>query len=224
MEELLNFTETLESIPEPLQGFYKEVEGGGYKLQVKNMVEKATVDEFRTNNIRLKQENEELAKKLSEVNQVRQAKPVEEIDRVIEAKTKEIRENFTNQLTEAQQKLADVEGKYRSVIFSNTVTDAAIKAGVRSEALTDVENRIRSVFKFEDGNLIAKDSDGNTILAKDGSGPKSVAEYINDLKSQAPHFFPISTGGGSPGNNRTGSKTNYDKMSAFEKIRAGLSA
>lgn len=234
--ELSNYVDSLDVVPEPVRSFYQEVEGGGYKIRVKNMVEKAHHDEFRENNRRLKAENDELRNKYSfvdidEYKALKDAKkneqnkgnvPVDELDKVIDTRTKEMRDNYLAQINDFKSKYETVEREYHGVLFKNAVTEAALRSGVRNEAITDVENRVRSNFNFKDGKLVAVDADGQTVLSKDGSGPKTVEEFISDLKATAPHFFPTSNGGAAPGNTRTNGAKSNEKMSAFDKIRAGF--
>jgi|TARA_R110000823_G_scaffold55908_6_gene136301 hypothetical protein len=58
------------------------------------------------------------------------------------------------------------------------------------EAAADVALRARQIWKVEEGELIARDGDGEMI--KGEKGPITMAEWTASLKNSAPHLFPAS--------------------------------
>ena len=66
-QPLTLYTDSLDSIPESLHSFYQK-QDDGYKLNVKNVVPSAKLDEFRTNNRKLNAELEDLRKQMSYVD------------------------------------------------------------------------------------------------------------------------------------------------------------
>lgn len=58
------------------------------------------------------------------------------------------------------------------------------------EAVADIALRARQVWKVEDGELVARDSDGEMI--KGEKGPITMAEWVEKLKTDAPHLYPAS--------------------------------
>jgi len=58
------------------------------------------------------------------------------------------------------------------------------------EAASDVALRARQVWKVEEGELIARDADGE--MMKGEKGPITMSEWTASLKNSAPHLFPAS--------------------------------
>ena len=113
--------------------------------------------------------------------------------------------------------------QYDNLVVSQKISDAAVKAGVLPEAIEDVMTRASRTFKVSDGNLEARDVDGNLMVGKKGE-PLSASEWVNQLKEVAPHYFPSSQSGG---HNYTPSQAESSvldaaksgNMAAFRKAR-----
>jgi len=93
------------------------------------------------------------------------------------------------------------KSKYQTKVIEDDIRAAAIKAGVRPEALADVLMRGINVFSLsEDGQVEARDKQGNLIKNKD----KLIMTpdvWVDSLKESAPHYWPDSEGAGLTGNN-----------------------
>lgn len=130
---------------------------------------------------------------------------------VIKKRTEKIEVGYKTKLTAAEQQVADLSGKLSAsnerirdlLIDSKVVSSFFAESGLES-ASPDVVARARSVFKVEDGEVVARNSDGEIITGKDGA--MTIKEWIGKLKQDAPHLFPGSVGSGASGgkgNNRS---------------------
>lgn len=98
-------------------------------------------------------------------------------------------EASTAQVTVLSTELSDIK------IF-NTIREAAIKAGARSEALEDIVQRARPVWKLVDGAAVAfKAGTSDGLFGKSGE-PMGIDEWVTTLTEGAPHLFKGSAGGG----------------------------
>lgn len=156
-----------------------------------------------------------------------------DVEAEIEKRTKSMKGDFERRLQEsekaraaAEAKAKETEGKFRSTIVDHHVTAAIIRpdSGVNQDALPDILNRARSVFRVnDDGKLVAMDGDA-VIYGADGATPMTPAEWLGQLKESAPYFFKGSTGGDAGGNDGKGGKATkkYGGMSEeeFNKLPA----
>jgi len=127
-------------------------------------------------------------------------------DELLSKKTSGLKTDFETQLNEvnAKLKISEEEGnlfktKYKSKIVEDALREAAIVAGVRPEALTDVLYRGGGVFSLgEDGTVESRDEKGKLRIFEDDIilNPKN---WVESLKKIAPHYWPDSEGLGAGG-------------------------
>lgn len=232
--------ENLDSLDDAQKGLYSKHTDGKYYLEVEGAVAKSKVDEFRENNIALKQQIEDLTNKYGQIDLEKYKElvdkaalddgkkriTVEKVDEIVTERTKKMREDYENQLNS----LKDVNGKLgtqlNGLLIDSAVRSAAQSSGVRSAAMEDVVLRANTTFKVVDGKAVAHDSEGRVVYGKDGSSPLTTTEWIQGLRTSAPHLFEQSQGGGaSGGDSRRGSSGGPDRsnMSPLQKIAAGMS-
>jgi len=229
-----------EDIPAGLDSHYEANGDGSWHLQVEGMVPKAALDESRNNNI-------ELTKKLDKFKDVDVAKYQELANRSEEDFKKAVAK-ATTQLTEEQieagvqarvkkmstehetqvQALKDANGQMSNLLsiamIDNSVRAEAIRAGVQDTAVDDVVLRARTTFKLVDTSVVAFNQKGEKLFDKDGQTPLPVSTWVVDLKKTAPHLFKGMDGGGAGGGRGTGGALDVSKMSATQKIAAGLNS
>jgi hypothetical protein len=83
-------------------------------------------------------------------------------------------------------------------------------------------SRGKTVFSAldEDGNVLAKKGE-DVVYGKDGITPLSPSEWYAAQRTENPHWFPPSSGGGAPalhGGNGTG--VDYSKLPPEERLTA----
>jgi len=232
------YTETLETIPEALQTHYVDDNEGGFTLNVANVAPKAKLDEFRENNRKLKAERDDLANKYSYVDldeyKSLKERAVEdrtkgnihedELEKVLQARTSNMKEEYDSQLTDLMERNTKAERHLASLLIDNEVSAGATKLNVRSTALEDVMLRAKQVFKVEDGQVKAFDSDGAMLASKSGDGSMTINEWMKKLSKTAPHLFEDSVGSSAPGSKTAVTGTDMSKLSATDKIAEGLKA
>lgn len=115
----------------------------------------------------------------------------------IEKATEKIRVTHSAELDTMTTKIEELQNS--NIKNSNLVDKLLIDGGSQSAfvkakgietAIDDIALRARSVFKVEDGELVARDADGEMI--KGEKGPLTMPEWIESLKETAPHLFPAS--------------------------------
>jgi len=106
----------------------------------------------------------------------------------------------------------------RDLIIDTSITAEFVKQGGIPEAIDDVVLRAKQVFVLEaDGdsfNAVPR-KNGEIISGKDGQ--LTNAEWIESLKTSAPHLFPNSSGSGQP-------PSGGDKNSIDSKLKAAAAA
>jgi hypothetical protein len=114
-----------------------------------------------------------------------------EHERVVRQKDQEI-----STLKDGVQQL---DRRWRQDRIKTALVDAAAKAGIAKYAMTDAVERGLKIFTDLDdqGTVVARDGD-DVRYGKDGVNPLSPDEWILGLKTDAPHLWPPSSGGGAP--------------------------
>jgi len=145
----------------------------------------------------------------------------------LEAARKAQEESFkVNELQLAQQlaakeaALAEKEAKINAMLLKSEINDAATKVGVKPNSLVAIEAMARTVFKADNGQLVAYDANGVPEFSKDGSSSLSVSEWMTNLKSTIPELFLQPTGAGTQKSTTAGSDSK--DLTTAERIAKGL--
>ena len=158
-------------------------------------------------------------------------------DEVLAKRTDKLIAEHTEVVTELNKKIEELETSstgYKSK-YENKVTDVALRqaasgAEVVNTAIDDVVSRGQSIFTVdENGDLEARDKDGNLIKIEDKL--LTPALFIEGLKVSAPHYWPGSAGSDAGGAGSGGiGATDIDvrakdaasrgDMKTFRKLRA----
>lgn len=143
------------------------------------------------------------------------------IDEVLSKRTERYRNEFDKKLKAEQEKADSAQKKaekYSSIVLSNKMTSAALKAGALPEALEDISLRAKGMFVLsDDGEAVAVGQDGEPLLGKDGKTPLTPQEWVESLKDNAPHLFPKAEGTGGGGHKSGSSNLVRSKMTSLEK-------
>ena len=173
------------------------------------------LEEFRATNVALLKANAEFKKRFEGIDPdaVRamaeeQAKLKEEaqikageVDKVIAARERAAVAAFQEKEHKpVVDKLAQREAQLTAIKIDQAAIGEATKRGILPSALPDLMARARMTFKLVGDVPQAFEADGLTpIMGKDGVTPKTLAEWVGDLVTSAPHFFPANAGGGAVG-------------------------
>lgn len=204
-------------IPADVVAFYVEREGA-FVLDAEGMVEKTKLEEFRNNNITLKQKLDEAAGKLAKFDGIDpeaarkvadEKKALEEqlksgqgkdIDTVLTARLKPLQDSI-NSLTQER----DAANKaLREKEMNQAVISAATKRGLRSSAHEDILFRASRSIKFENGVPKVVDGAGNVRYGSDAVTPMTLDAWVEGQLTDAPHLFESNAGGGAHGNGSGG--------------------
>jgi len=170
--------ESKDAVPVEHAGLYVERDGA-WCLDVDGAVERSKVEEFRTTNVALMKERDELKRRFERSDS--------EAVRTVAAE----RDALNARLTAIQ--------------IDQAVVTEATKRGLRASAIPDITSRARNTFRLVNGVPQAFEADGQTArMGKDGMTPLSLAEWIDLQVSDAPHLFESNAGGGAAGNGSGG--------------------
>lgn len=206
---------SLDEVPEAYRGLYSKV-GEEFFLTEVDVEDHPSTAGLRSTLSKLREEvgthKSELAKfknidpaKYAELTELeRQAAEGElikagKLDEVVAqrfAPAKKALEDKIAELTALNSKhLEDING----YVLDRAGREACEKYSVEPTAVEDVLRRIRSVARVKDMQPIIVDADGNEVFGKTGVAPKTIAEFVEGLATEAPHLFKKSDGGGAPG-------------------------
>ena len=222
---------TKAEIPAEHLPLYVEREGA-FVLDAEGAVEKSKVDEFRTNNLALKNQLAELAAKydgidpdavkslLAEKARLEEEKLIKdgEVEKLVEKRTKAIVGEAEKRMQTAEAHAATVSAQLLEKEIERNVVEAATKLGLRATAIPDIKLRARSIFKISGGTISAVDHDGQTpVFGRDGVTPLTFDEWVSRQVVEAPHLFESSAGGGAP----SGGSGGVGKQTGRNPFRAG---
>lgn len=207
-----------DEIPAGLEAHYVERDGG-WVLDADGAADKAKLDEFRSTNVALLKERDELKTRFEGIDpdEVRkladEKKALEEqqrlkageFDKVLEARLKSAKAEWDKQLSTVASERDTLNARLVTIQIDQAVVTEATKRGLRSTAIPDITSRARNTFRLVNGVPQAFEADGQTArVGKDGLTPMTLAEWIDTQVSDAPHLFESNAGGGAAGNGSGG--------------------
>jgi hypothetical protein len=225
--------DSLEGVDKSLQGLYEKGADNKFYLGVEGMVPSSRLDEFRTNNITLKQQLEKYDgidpvkyKEMSEKERkIAEKKLIDagDVDKLVELRVAAMRTEHENTLKTTVGERDAANTRLSSVLIDSAVKSSAIAIGVVPTAVDDVVLRAKATFQVKSGDVVAHDAKGNIIYGKDGQTPLTVDDWVKGLKTSAPHLFEGMKGSGAPGGRTSTNGMDTSKMSSTQKIAHGMS-
>jgi hypothetical protein len=239
--------DSLDQVDPKFHDLYEKGSDGKFHLKVEGVDLEAPnkVKEFRTNNIALKQENEQLKAKLegidvdeyqrlkAEAQKAEDQKKIDagEIEALLNERTERMRADLQakiDSLQKAYDKMkADKEsldGRLSEVLIDSEITKAVSKVGVlKKDAMDLVLSLAKKTWVLEDGHPIAK-KDGKPIYGKDPSKQIDFDEWAQTVAMERPYLFESaegleSRGGGERQGGSFGmNSTDFQKKSMGEKL------
>jgi len=212
------FIKSLNDVDETLRGYYTASEGG-FVLDTDDGEYKNKINEFRTNNIELKQklegfagidadrykqlqtEADELRTKLAEAQKNGGNEDVEKLRTEYEDRLKQALDAKEN----AEKQTGTYKGKLNDLLINDTIAKAVSNVGkVQKGALTDILHRARSIWEVNENGVPVAMKDGAAIYGSDGKLPLTAEEYAQSLYEEAPYLFEGNSGGGAGGSGGSG--------------------
>lgn len=214
--------EGFEQLPDALKEFYSQ-DGDNFVLSTDS---NDKINEFRNNNRNLYNENEELKKKQTDIenqlkqfqekNKVQQEKELlseGKVDELLDQRTEAMRQSYEEKINELARNHQNAENALDIHIVENQIRDAAIKANAKNDRAVDhIIRAVRPHVKRDGANAIRVDKDGNSVMTSDGKTPQGILDVVEELKSSDSFLFAESTGSGASGGQT-------DANTAKKKIR-----
>jgi hypothetical protein len=222
---------TKDEIPAESQSLYIEKDGG-WLLDVDGVVDKAKLDEFRTNNVALTNQLAEQKKRFEGIDPDEVRKLAEdkrkleeaqqlkggEVDKVVENRLKTAKTEWDKQFNAVTSERDSLNARLTAIQIDQGVITVATKKGLRPTAIPDITARARIVFKLVDGAPRAYEADGQTVrVGKDGITPMTLDEWVDQQVADAPHLFETNSGSGAASNGSGGAANNRSVKNPFRK-------
>ena len=220
-----------DEIPAEYLPLYAERDGA-WVAEIEGAADKSKLDEFRTSNVALLKENEEIKQRYAGIDPEEVRKLVEEkrrleeaqqlkageVDKVVENRIKGLRGDWEKQVSTLSTQLDAATAQLVAIKIDQGVITTATKRGLRSTAMPDITARARSIFRLVNGVPTAFDADGKTVrYGKDGLTPMTLEEWVDAQVSEAPHLFESNAGGGAAGNGSGGAGNKGSVKNWFRK-------
>jgi hypothetical protein len=210
--------EEFEKLPEVVRDHYAEDKASGeYRL---SLVPKAKLDEFRSNNISLLRERDELKavadkfkdidpekarEALAKISKIDEKKMMDEgkVEEIFNQRTEALRKEAATKLKAAEDERDSLNTRLSTVLIDNAIASEALKddVGVLPKATELVVRLARDVWKIgKEGKPVAVGKDGQQIYGKDGN-PITMHEWLIGLQATHEYLFAKS-GGGSASNDK----------------------
>jgi hypothetical protein len=207
-----------EEIPAEHLPLYAEREDG-WVLDVEGAVDKSKLDEFRSTNVALLKERDELKQRFEgidtgqvkalaeEKRRLEEAAQLKagEVEKVVEGRVKSVKGELEKQISALTAERDALTARLTSIQIDQGVLTVATRRGLRPTAIPDITARARSIFRLANGVPTAFEPDGKTLrYGKDGLTPMTLEEWVDAQVSEAPHLFESNAGGGAAGNSSGG--------------------
>lgn len=137
------------------------------------------------------------------------------ITKVIDKRTAAMKTQYEKDLDAERQKTKQEQerrAKYTGKVLDNAIRAATTTVkGFHAFATDDALMRAKTIFQVnDDGEAVALNTDGSTVIGKDGTNPLSPKEWLESMREKCPHWFEAIQGGtGAPQGNQgaPGAKT-----------------
>ncbi|MHB8523149.1 MAG: hypothetical protein ACYDH9_20685, partial [Limisphaerales bacterium] len=207
-----------DEVPAGLETHYVERDGA-WVLDAEGAAEKSKLDEFRTTNVALMKERDDLKKRFEGIDpdevrrmaedkrRLEEAQQLKagETEKVVETRVKAARGELERQVAAVTSERDALNSRLVTIQIDQGVVATATKRGLRATAIPDITSRARSVFRLVNGVPTAFESDGQTVrVGKDGTSAMNLEEWIETQVSEAPHLFEANAGGGAASNGSGG--------------------
>lgn len=222
--------DTQDAIPEGMREEYVEQDGkwvlnveGDHPATQKIVQDaNAKVGEFRQNNINLMKERDELNQRLAAFKDVDPAKYKELQTKIAELEKKGVKGSddisalvqkavtdavgpLNTQLEEIKTREQEATKKLGLQSVKDRLRQAAVKAGIREEAVPDFVQRALASGDVDGDKINFRNEDGSPRYSQQRAGELlSELEFAESLQKAAPHLYKPSTGGDAGGSGNGG--------------------
>lgn len=214
-------------MPDATKALYKDAGEGKFRLEVEGLEDtgalhralQAERDAVKT----LKEEKRKLAEQYKDVDPAKYKEMLAQLEDeddkrllkdnkledLITKRTEKMKKQLEGErdaaLNESKAEKTRRE-KYEAHVMENHIRTAAIKAGMHASAMEDAILRAGKIFTLDENvQAVRLGSDGKPVYGKDGKTPYNAAEWVEEMKKEAPHWFPAGSSGGGSGGDKGGS-------------------
>lgn len=198
-----------DALPDHYKSLYSKT-ADGWMIDIEGAASAERLNEFRDNNTALKQQVEAWTKTGLTVEQATELKAKaadleegklfkkEGLEAAVQARITAMKADYDKQLADAKAINEKAMGELATIKIDAALIEAGTGLGLLPTAHQDLVFRGRSIFKLEDGKVVAYGTDGKPLHGK-GAEPLSVKEWVEGLVPTAAHLFAPNSGGGAPG-------------------------
>ena len=206
---LKNVVETLDDIPEALHEHYAEKDDNFVLVHDAN----DAVDQFRANNVALREKVEGLETKLKtfdgmDADKYKELESLErqkrdkelidsgDVETLINEKIDVQKSEYEKRLDAVNVELSNVRGELVATKVTDQLKSAAASAGVRSDALNDVVVIASGDWELREGAAVRVQNNEVVLSVKNAGEPMTMGEYFDGMVTEKPFFFNGSSGAG----------------------------
>jgi predicted RNase H-like nuclease (RuvC/YqgF family) len=167
---------------------------------------KVKVNEFRDNNIKLKEQIEAFdgidADKVKELLATQKDVETKElikagdVEAALEKQKEALTADFDKRLSAVQEESAGLRGDLHTLQVTDKLKDAALEAGAREDAVPDLVKSAASDWQLKDGQPVYIVNDQIQLSKTDAGENMGMEEYFKGLATSKPFFFNGSGGAG----------------------------
>ncbi len=216
---------SLEGLDEATAKLYTKESDSRFVLNVDGLVPSGKLDEFRTNNVELKKQLDEMKAQLEKFSGVDLAKYQEamkaiendqekkllkegKIDEVFQLRTEKMRQTYEEQLKAKdaaiaaahKERDAAIESQNNYIVRSELTRVASDpEAGFQDDLAGLVAEQVSKEFRVKDGKVIRVDAKGNPVFGSNGD-PATIAEFLQEVVKTRPYLIRASNGSGARNN------------------------
>ena len=227
--------EDMADLSDDVKALYTEQEDETFILTgIEGIVPKTKLDEFRTNNIELKNTLDTF----KDIDPVKHAEMVTEIDelkirlnnsdfdddaikKIVEKRVQTMQDEMLVKEQNMKNTIGTQARQIETMVIDGQVKSAALEHGIAENAMDDVTLRAKSVFRMEEGKAVGYNGE-NKIYDDTGVELQNINGWVKGLEKTAAHLFKASQSS----NINNGDNTalgDVSKMSPVSKIRSALS-
>jgi len=214
------------TLPDGAKTFYKQA-GEGYVLDAEGVEDvsglKGALEKERESRRQAEKAAKDLAAKFGDMDPEDAKKALAKlhemedknlldagkVDELVQKRTERMRldheaqvKKFSQELEAERTEKGKLATRLSEVLIDSGLREAAVKAGVKSTALIDLQLRGRGIWKLKDGQPVPLRDDGSVVFGKNPSAPMTMEEWVASLQAEAPHLFETNKGAGSEPTNR----------------------
>lgn len=214
--------QSLEGLDEATAKLYTKGDDGRYTLSVDGLVPSGKLDEFRTNNVELKKQLDEMKAQLEKFSGVdlkkyqeamaaiendAEKKLVKEgkFDEVIQLRTEKMRQSYEEQIKAKDQAIQAAQKEREAAIQTqnNYIVQSELTRVTSDPELGFQENiagllteQVLKEFRVKDGKVIrVNPADGSPVFGANGD-PATITEFLHEVVKTRPYLVRGSNGAG----------------------------